>query len=473
MKTSLKAFFVFLVCGLNILSVQSQSQSQSQSETNSTNITCESDRALLEFMPVSNGFVMLTEPAKRKGAKLEMEYNFYDEDLEFIRKVTTIESKYIPRTSRANVFSSGHLHSMYALSGKLHINSINYDNGSIISVNVKTGFKFGVFGETVVCGDKLVVLIYDSMSKSIWLQAVNYITGESEKLVYEIPNVKNDKSPIIGLRTLKSGGFLIGVVSKVKGNNYDTYFVRFNEQVEQTDLFRIENRFINKYEVSEMKNGNLVFSGMISNGSYSKSTGAFLSICSEGGKVEMDNKIPFTDVNGFMDYKPKEYKKGYRIGQVKTTVTANGIFMWGESYFYEINKDGYFQYIEYTHGFNAVFDLEGNLEGKNSFKTNYQVVSQSGVTGGLKQIQIKEGEYILTYRKGFPYENIRMGSSMFFVVYDDNSEIQPAGMEELDLSKGNLINKIGGKTFYNDEKLQLLFTEMDETKFMVIKIIKK
>lgn len=351
--------------------------------------------SIKNVMATKDGFAMSTFIHGKKKLKHMVKYTFFNEEFEVDNTVNVEEYRVINETK--SVYSENYLHSVNNIGGRFFINSISTTGDDVISVKGVSIASFKLNG-LMVFGDELFFLVKDFSGSLSRLVAVNWKTGKQRDLELEKSGMKSKIFKPMSMCQLGDGGCVIFAINKNKEKGYDTQMFRFNAAGEQTGVTTFKNRASKLHRISELTEGRLLVSGTVAESHFAKSNGVFMAICANG-KVVTDNNINFSEIPGFVDYSPKEYKKGYKTAQLQMTPTEDGFLMWGESFYinkYKMNGTSYFENYHYTHGFSAIFNLEGELEKLNSFETNYLGYHVSSTTGMLKQVKISDHSYLIS-----------------------------------------------------------------------------
>ena len=346
-----------------------------------------------------DGFAVATYDYQKKKTKHDVTYTFFDENFQVIN---TVESKeYRMATDYQSVCDKDYLHMAYTIGGAFVLYSVPVNGGEVIEQIAGGNFTLDFFQ---IIGDDAYMFSKSFTGSRCLFYKVNWKTGDQEELELKAPGLKA-KITALSVCASKDGGMFVFGVNKNKEKGYDTQMFRFNSKGEQVSVTTFKNVLSRGHKVTEKLDGSLIISGTTSENVKKPTNGIFIGN-SKGTVVLMQKQLSFSEIPGFLDYSPKEYKKGYKIGQIQMASTSAGFVFWGECFYvnnYKMNEKVYFDSYQFTHGFACFFDGNGNINSTESFNTDYKVEHRSNNIGLLNQKQIDENS-VLVYSSELAYQ---------------------------------------------------------------------
>ncbi len=351
------------------------------------------------IVATQEGFAMATYDYQQKKIKHDVTYTFFDDDFKVIN---TVESKeYRGANDYKSTHTSDYVHVVYVIGSAFRLYSVPVGGGEVIQQAAGGNFTLDFFQ---VYGDQAYIFSKDFTGNKCLFYTVNWKKGGIEILDMKIPGNKA-KVTVLSVCASKDGGMLVFGVNKNKEKGYDTQMFRFNSKGVQVSVTTFKNVLSKGHKVTEEMDGSLIVSGTTSEKVDQASNGIFIGN-SKGSEVMMQKEVLFSEIDGFLDYSPKEYKKGYKIGQIQMASTSAGFVFWGECFYvnnYRINETLQFENYQFTHGFACFFDESGNINSTESFDTDYKVEHRSNNIGLLNQKQIDENS-VLVYSSELAYQ---------------------------------------------------------------------
>lgn len=308
-----------------------------------------------------NGFIVeeYNEKAEKKSKVKKCFFAGYNTDLELVDTISIQFSKFFFRYYSGT--SEGFTHVIYkhVLSKKFLIVSINHTDFSLQTKEVK--FKDYVLGdEGIVVGNR--VWFYNK-HKGQEMVYINWVTGEFGRFDIEVPNVKNKFLIPFDIRLLDSEEILL-FTRNDNSKEIGTRVIRYTSKGEYIENYFSPGKRAVSVNVKEFKENDFLIWGSYSDGSINFETG-YYSFKVEGAKTYEANYFDFRVLEGFINDRKRNYKKGCHLDQKQLLSNGESNILFAEVFYWLQHKDAQGKLIydgdAHTHSLMLSFDNHGQF----------------------------------------------------------------------------------------------------------------